>query len=72
MVTTQLRGKEHSALVTPPVTEVARLVDVTGTESVGTSPQGKGLLKNLFLLFTLQLNQASPQTNQQGPPLLAY
>lgn len=72
MVTTQLMGKEHSALVTPPVTEVALLVDVTRTDSVGTSPQGKVLLKNLFLLFTLQLNQASPQTNQQVPPLLAY
>lgn len=51
----------HSAPLTPVVTEVALFVDLTGTESVGTNPKGKVLLKDLFLLFTLWFNQTSLQ-----------
>lgn len=43
----------HSALLIPAVTEEALFVDVTGTDSVGTNPEGKVLLKDLFLLFSL-------------------
>lgn len=62
----------RSALLTPVVTEVALFVDVTGTDSVGTNPKGKVLLKYLFLLFTPRLNQTSLQKNQQVPPLAIY
>lgn len=55
----------RSALLSPTVTEVALFVDVTGTDSVGTNPEGKVRLKYLFLLFTLWLNQTSLQKNQQ-------
>lgn len=55
----------RSALLTPALAEVALLVDVTGTDSVGINPEGKVLLKHLFLLFILWLNQTSLQRNQQ-------
>lgn len=51
----------RSALLTPAFTEVALFVDGTGTDSAGTNPKGKVLLKYLFLLFTLWLNQTSLQ-----------
>lgn len=51
----------RSALLTPAVSEVALFVDVTGTDSVGTNPKGKVLLKYLFLLFTLWFHQTSLQ-----------
>lgn len=71
MVMTQLRGISStccdfsSALSIPAVTDGVLFVDVTGTDSVGTNPEGKVLLKYLFLLFTLWLNQTSLQKNQQ-------
>lgn len=73
----QLWGEEESALLclallTPAVTEVALLVDVARADSVGTTLLGKVPLKYLFLLFTLWLNQASLQKNQQAAPLPAY
>lgn len=55
----------RSALLIPALTEVALFVDVTGTDSVGINPEGKVLLKYLFLLFILWLNQTSLQKNQQ-------
>ena len=62
----------RSALLTPAVAEVALFADVTATDSVGTNPKGKVLLKYLFLLFTLWLNQTSVQKNQQASPLAIY
>lgn len=63
----------RSALLTPAFTEVALFVDGTGTDSAGTNPKGKVLLKYLFLLFTLWFNQTSLQKKkQQVPPLTIY
>lgn len=62
----------RSALLTAAVTEEVLCVDVTGTDSVGTNPKGKVLLKYLFLLFILWLNQKSLQKNQQIRPLAIY
>lgn len=53
----------RSALLTPAVTAVALFVDVTGIDSVGTNLKGQVLLKYLFLLFTLWLNQTLLQKN---------
>lgn len=39
MVTTQLREKEHSALVTPPVTEVALLLMLPGLTQWEEAPR---------------------------------